>query len=39
MGVHRGAKRAFAPHLEIGIKNQIFLEKAEVGILNSDELI
>jgi len=39
MGVHRGAKRAFAPRLEIGIKNQIFLEKAEVGILNSDELI
>jgi len=25
--------------LEIGIKNKIFLEKAEVGILNSDELI
>jgi len=35
MGVHRAweAKRAFAPRLEIGIKNQIFLEKPEVGIL------
>ena len=35
MGVRRagGAKRAFAPRLEIGIKNQIFLEKPEVGIL------
>ena len=35
MGVHRAweAKRAFAPRLEIGIKNQIFLEKLEVGIL------
>jgi len=31
MGVRRGAKRAFAT-LEIGIKNQIFLEKTEVGI-------
>jgi len=27
------AKRAFAPRLEIGIKNQIFLEKPEFGIL------
>jgi len=35
MGVNRAweAKRAFAPRLEIGIKNQIFLEKPEVGIL------
>jgi len=35
MGVHRawGAKRAFAPRLEIGIKNHIFLEKPDVGIL------
>jgi len=32
MGVRRGAKRAFAT-LEIGINNQIFLEKPEVGIL------
>jgi len=32
MGVHRGA--IFL--LEIAIKNKIFLEKAEVGILNSD---
>ena len=32
MGVRRGAKRAFAT-LEIGIKNQIFLENPEVGIL------
>jgi len=32
MGVRRGAKRAFAT-LEIGIKNLIFLEKPEVGIL------
>jgi len=28
-----GAKRAFAPLVEIGIMNQIFLEKTEVGIL------
>jgi len=35
MGVRRGSNRAFAP-LEIGIKNQIFLEKPEAGILNSD---
>jgi len=34
MGGLRG-KRAFSP-LEIGIKNLIFLEKPEVGILNSD---
>jgi len=27
------AKRAFAPRLEIGIRNKIFLEKPEVGIL------
>ena len=35
MGVRRAgeAKRAFAPRLEIGIKNQIFLETPEVGIL------
>jgi len=35
MGVHRAweAKQAFAPRLEIGIKNQIFLEKPEVGII------
>jgi len=35
MGVRRagGTKRAFALRLEIGIKNQIFLEKHEVGIL------
>ena len=30
-----GAKTGISP-LEIGIKNQIFLEKPEVGILNSD---
>ena len=29
----RGAKRAFAPRLEIGIKIQIFLEKPKVAIL------
>jgi len=35
MGAHRAweAKRVFASRLEIGIKNQIFLEKPEVGIL------
>ena len=35
MGVRRAgeAKRAFALSLEIGIRNQIFLEKPEVGIL------
>jgi len=35
MGVRRAgeAKRAFVPRLEIGIKNHIFLEKPEVGIL------
>jgi len=35
MGVCRagGAKPVFAPRLEIGIRNQIFLEKPEVGIL------
>jgi len=35
MGVSREgeAKREFAPCLEIGIKNQIFREKPEVGIL------
>jgi len=34
MGVRRAGegKRAFAPRLEIGIKNQIFLETPEVGI-------
>jgi len=35
MGVSRGARRAFSP-MEMGIKNQMFLEKTEVGILNSD---
>jgi len=35
MGVRRAdeAKWSFVPRLEIGIKNQIFLEKPEVGIL------
>jgi len=35
MGVRRAgeAKRAFVLRLESGIKNQIFLEKPEVGIL------
>ena len=35
MGARRAgkAKRAFAPRLEIGIRNKIFLEKPEVGIL------
>jgi len=35
MGVRRAgeAKHAFAPRLEIGIKNKIFLENPEVGIL------
>jgi len=35
MGVCRAgeAKRAFAPRLEIGIRNRIFLEKPEVAIL------
>ena len=35
MGVRRAGetKRSFAPRLEIGIKNQIFQEKTEVGIL------
>jgi len=35
MGVRRAgeAKRAFALRLEIGIRNKIFLEKTEVGIL------
>jgi len=32
MGVRRGGKRAFAT-LEIGIKNQMFLEKPDVGFL------
>jgi len=32
MGDRRGAKHAFAT-LEIGIRNQIFLENPEVGIL------
>ena len=35
MGVRRGGKCPFPP-LEIGIKNQKFLEKPEVGILTSD---
>ena len=35
MGVRRVGKCQFYP-LEIGIKNQIFPEKPEVGILNSD---
>jgi len=41
MGVHRAleAKRAFAPSLEIGIKNQIFLEKTEVGVFRLIDLI
>ena len=36
MGVRRarGAKRAFAPRLEIGIVKHLFLEKPEVGILS-----
>jgi len=29
----RGAKRSFAPRLEIGIMKHLFLEKPEVGIL------
>jgi len=35
MSVRRAGeeKRAFPPRLEIGIKNQIFLEKPEVVIL------
>jgi len=35
MGVRRAGKtkREFVPRLEIGIRNQIFLEKPEVGIL------
>jgi len=35
MGVSRawGAKRAFAPRLEIGMMKHLFLEKPEVGIL------
>jgi len=35
MGVHRarGAKRAFAPRLEIGMMKPLFQEKLEVGIL------
>jgi len=35
MDVHkaRGAKRAFAPRLEIGIMKHLFLEKPDVGIL------
>ena len=32
MGVRRGVKTDISP-LEIGITNQIFLEKPEVGIL------
>ena len=38
MGVRRarGAKRAFAPRLEIGIMKQLFLEKPEVGIFPSN---
>jgi len=38
MGVRRAgeAKRAFAPRLEIGIQNQIFLEKNWSQHLNSD---
>jgi len=35
MGVRRVGKCPFPP-LEIRIKNQIFPEKPEVGILNSD---
>jgi len=35
MGVRRAGeeKWAFAPRLEVGIRNKIFLEKPEVGIL------
>jgi len=33
-GVRRGVNARFP--LEIGIKNQLFLEKPDVGILNSD---
>jgi len=35
MGVRRGGNCPFSS-LEIGIKNQMFLEKTEVGILNFD---
>ena len=35
MGVRRGGQMPASP-LEIGIKNQIFPERPEVGILNSD---
>jgi len=35
MGVRRVGKYPFPP-LEFGIKNQIFPEKPEFGILNSD---
>ena len=35
MGVRRMGKCPF-PFLEIGIKNQIFPEKPDVSILNSD---
>ena len=35
MGVRRMGKCPFSP-LEIGIKNQTFPEKPDVGILNSD---
>ena len=32
MGVHRGGQNGISP-MEIGITNQIFLQKPEVGIL------
>jgi len=34
-GVRKGGEMPVSP-LEIGFKNQLFLEKADVGILNSD---
>ena len=33
MGVPRGGKTGICPRLEIGIQNQIFLEKPVVGFL------
>ena len=32
MGVHRGGQNGISP-MEIGITNQIFLQKPEIGIL------
>jgi len=34
-GVRKGGQMPFFP-LEIGIKNQLFLEEADVSIVNSD---